>query len=677
MISLGLLVVLCLCAAMIGRRCLVLCKVSFQTPLLDVVGSAALGFGCIGYAVLAVGLMGLLTPLWVSLVIAILTACSWRSIGEVENEFRNPTKIETGSSACIWLKRGAITTFVLIAAAALVNCFVPPAGHEWDALAYHLAAPSVYISHHQILYLPTDHHSNFPFLVEMLFTIGLLFDGHALANLFHFTMGALTVAGTIGIGRRYFSPTAGWIAGLVVATTPIFIWEAGSAYIELGMALYVLLAVGTCLEYLRTREPRWLLVAGILAGFALGTKALALVPFVGIAVMLLVNKTPIKQFRRYLIAAVVIGSPFYLKSIVYTGNPVYPFAYRLFGGKYWNTDLADAYAGSQKAFGLRQEVISAADDLKNIRPAEATPTMVSWVRNLFIAPFELINIPRIYYDYFDPGFLNHIGFLWMALPPIWILTLTRRRAQVDHTNAGTFVASIAGIWLIIWALSMQYVRYLIPLLPLCALIGGEGIHRLTTRNRWTAPFCFLAVGFQAIAVIWIFLPNVPEQAARAFDPDAQLKYLTNLNIYSASKWLNESTDTNEGVVLYEEARGYYLKRPYLWGNALHSLYIPYSTMKNGREMVDWFMDHGIHYALINLKFSPMNQGTPENEAEYKEAASTGKMEELFLKWYNPKLDQGEKWRRMIGEAVVLGAATVVPEASVRHVVVLQFHRAAK
>src|SRR5205085_10367980 len=102
--------------------------------------------------------------------------------------------------------------------------------HEWVALSSHLAVPKIYLEHHRIVYLPTDHHSNFPFLVEMLFTIGLLFDGYALANLFHFACGALCVAALWMLGRRYFTPAAGRIAALAFATTPIVLWEAGAAY---------------------------------------------------------------------------------------------------------------------------------------------------------------------------------------------------------------------------------------------------------------------------------------------------------------------------------------------------------------------------------------------------------------------------------------------------------------
>src|SRR5207249_472561 len=104
-----------------------------------------------------------------------------------------------------WINVLATLILASVGIIVLVNCFVPPGAHEWDALSYHLAAPKVFIQHHRIVYLPTDHHSNFPFTMQMLFLIGLLFNGYGLANLIHFATGALAVGMLFVLARKRLS----------------------------------------------------------------------------------------------------------------------------------------------------------------------------------------------------------------------------------------------------------------------------------------------------------------------------------------------------------------------------------------------------------------------------------------------------------------------------------------
>jgi hypothetical protein len=675
-------------AAGVGRRALSLFGVLPEESLGKVVFSAAIGLGVVAYLVLLIGLLGLLSRIPVAITLALIAALCWKGFKDLSADiFRKQNVVEpSGSEASAKPRSFSLerlpflaTCFTLVIAAlvVLVNCFVPPGAHEWDALSYHLAAPKVYIQNHRIVYLPTDHHSNFPFLIEMLFTVGLLFDGYALANLFHFATGLLCVGAIFFIGKRHFSTAAAYIAVLTFVTTPIVLWEAGAAYIELGLALYVLLSVGAGLEFRKNRDPRWLGLAGVLMGFALGTKALALVPAFLMAVLLLVEGAKFKNLRWYLLGAVLVGCPFYIKSAVQTGNPVYPFAYRLFGGRDWNTTLADAYAGTQKGFGPHAKLITAADDFKNTRPDETPANPVERLRNMLLAPFGVIVLPRIYYDYFDPGFLNHMGFLYLSLPMLLLVNVGARR-KWSTSSVVKWCGWFVFLWFLVWALTMQYTRYLIPLLPGVALLGGEGAVRAISRWKWMGWIVFAVIALQAYLalghMIWVNeRVNVLIQVARATDPQAQQTYLKKSdNSYPAIQWINENAPPNQGVVLYEETRGFYLDRPYLWGNALHSLYIPYPTFANGQEMADWFLSKGISYALVNLQFSHFANDREEGHQALGQAVRNGTTADLFMKWYDPNAPQDERWRGLLGEAIRSGAASFVNDASVNGVVVIQF-----
>ena len=94
-----------------------------------------------------------------------------------------------------------------------------------------------------------------------------------------------------------------------------------------------------------------LALAAILMGFALSVKTLALIPLALSVVLLVSARAGWQRAALFAGIAVAVGSPFYLKSWVVTGNPVYPFGYRLFGGR--GKDLLHGGRGLDRCWGRR------------------------------------------------------------------------------------------------------------------------------------------------------------------------------------------------------------------------------------------------------------------------------------------------------------------------------------
>ncbi len=728
MIAIFELLALLLVASAIGRTVLRILGLTPASRLERFAYSTPIGLGLIAYTVLALGLCGLLSMLPVCVSLAALTAANLKGLIDAardlrpalpatrnasanavvppelelpqsakEIEYSDPTFecappaeedvesvierlfVGSASGAPIALavkrkppriripKTGTILCALVLLAIGIivvVNCFVPPGAHEWDALSYHLAAPKVYLAHHRIIFLPTDHHSNFPFTVEMLFTLGLLLNGFVLANLCHFAAGALCVVSIFAIARRHFSPGAGTIAALVFASTPIVIWEAGAAYIEMGLALFSLVSIGAALEFRESRDPRWLALSGVLMGFALSVKALALIPFTLLTIFLIFEGTKYKNLRWYLSLAVIIGCPFYIKSWIWTGNPVYPYAYSVFGGKYWDASMAAGYASEQRSFGQNGNRTSIAEDSAGSYPEWKPESTAGRIQNAFLAPFELIAIPRIFYNRNDPGVHSHLGFLFLALPSLLLI-------RKSPASKATWLGLFAGAWFLIWSQTMQYVRYIVPSIPLLALAGGESAALIGATRPFLKAAIWAAALFQSGLAIAHFGPAIPDQIERILDPDARESYLASqVNIYESVQWLNRNTPKDVGVVLYEETRGFYLDRPYLWGNGPHSLYIPYSQLADGGDMVDWFVAHGIRYALLNLQQSQKLR-EPGAARRLHDAVRNGALARLAFEWYTPDM-QDERWRRLLGDALHSGSAIIIPEACARAAVVIQF-----
>src|SRR5579875_1358928 len=261
-------------------------------PLERFVYATALGLGVIGYGVFSLGFMGVLyLPIvvaWVIVAALVGTPGLIVQLKELKRWLVTERSVHADSQTAVGtiVNRFCLLALCFIAIASVVLALRPPSAMEWDVLAYHLADPKVFIANHRLAPLPTDHHSNFPMLMEMLYVVGLLLGGSALANYFHLMTLCLLVLGIIAVCARYYEAPVGFIAALILATTPLVLWEATTAYVDIAGACYSTLAVFVLLPLWDNRpfDPRSCfqcsLLAGILMGFNLGIKYLGLIPFV-------------------------------------------------------------------------------------------------------------------------------------------------------------------------------------------------------------------------------------------------------------------------------------------------------------------------------------------------------------------------------------------------------------
>jgi hypothetical protein len=506
----------------------------------------------------------------------------------------------------------------------LALCLLPPDGNEWDALAYHLAFPRIYLQAGGMREIPFMHQSYFPPLLDMLYLLGLWLGGESCAKVFHWWMAVLMVVGTGAFVQRLGGQSL-WSA-LLLMGTPVIMWQSFSAYIDLSSALYIGLgafalysAMGeTAAPHKRPTPvsttgmradtqvcPYWLWLAAGMMGFALATKYTALLAWGLWGLMGLLwcgRKCGWAGMRMVGIAALLalaIGAPWYLRNWYWTGNPVYPFAYELFGGKNWSREQAIAYRGDQLRFGMGRE------------PAQLL--MLPW--NLTAHPLRFA----------DPIGAN-IGEQVYLLPTIgmgYLATLGLIAGTGLAPGTGWLMA-LAALNTLGWFYLMQQVRYLIAVLPLLTAAGTAWAHR--------AP-CWLRLSYatlltiQALYTLWLFGSSYLSLLPLAMhNRDAYLE--RRLQIYPAICFLNSETPVDAGVILLDETRGYYLNRPYMWGNAGHHRLIPYERFQSWRELMDWLRRAGYRYVLINTRFTP--QGTPEPwRALYEDAIQHGGLQPVF------------------------------------------------
>ncbi len=623
------LIVTCV-AVPVGAQLLRLTRLAPESVPERLLMSASVGYVLIGYGTLALGLTRHLTHWSVALMMALLAVAAlgnwdllWEGLLRALNICLRAFKFDYHAPLT------AVVLLLLVGT--LITALEPPAGRDFDGLAEHLAQASYYARHHQVVPLWHDHHSQFPSNMQMLYSIALLSGSATAAKLFHWFHGLIALGAVFLMGRRFFGSRACTAGTLVLLTCPMFVWLSGVAYVDLALLAYDLLAVLAFLRWHQTGRPADLVLAALLAGCGATVKmqGLALFGILMVAALLMRPGCGVdarsadggpaggRRSRRNWLASlkwtviatlvgVAIAAPWYIRTAVNTGNPFYPFAYSLFGGKHWSADRALAYQRHQLDFGLGE-----------LPPQAELDAMPRWRRLLtgprepwkwLVAPFGLTFMPWEYEVNLGPLqnlLLTSIGPLWLALLPL--LLLLRPRPPAVGVTAWLFLP----LWLW-WFVSMQLGRYLLPMLAILAPAAGFVFARHTRGGRTGAYFLIAAVALQSVAALGVVallaLPALPV----VFGLESRQEYLLrNLDVYEPSLYISENTPPDARIATYGEVRTSYFNRDAVWAEYGHSDLIPHETMTAPRQLIARYRELGITHVLLNAAYLPGLMDSPD------------------------------------------------------------------
>jgi hypothetical protein len=596
--------------------------------------AVALGLGTLAYLVLAAGLLHALTPP----VLGALVAAGWvpallyarASRARKPLPAADPQAMTAPTQAEQGLTLLAVAFLGLLALATLLSVFKPVDGLDWDSLSYHLAAPKIYLRERRIPFIAYDSHTHFPFTMEMLYTLGLQFGGTSGAKLFHWACGWLT-AGAVGVwtahrevdGRRV-PAWAGPVAALAFASMPLVLWAMGTAYVDLGTSLFQFLALAALVDgvsFPRARPAARLgmaALAGVLSGFALGTKMTALLQFglLGLGLLWVVGRSEARGAALRATAAfgalgVLVAAPWYLKSWLWVHNPVYPFFYSLFPQSFsWNAGMADAYGGEQTAFGVGK------------------------------GPGELVGLPWNVAMHGRAFFINIrslVGDKLGSLGPVWagITPLTLWTRGLEWPVRAFLLYTLASVAL--WFPLTQQSRYLVPVLAPLSAVVAIVLVALPSRGLRLAAGVFLGAAFLCNLAMHAELA-VRSAQVLGLPNKAEYLYSSLPGLYEASEYVNTLPEGSR-VALYGETRGFYLDRSYFWANPGHNHLIPYEELKDGDGLADALRRFGTTHVLMNFQFGPRPQeAQPAWYTLLMDAVQRGRLKARFMSTkHDPKM----------------------------------------
>ena len=208
--------------------------------------------------------------------------------------------VRTGRIACPPL---VCVALALIAISAFIAAQAPPS--TLDELAYHLAVPWSWVKEGRAIALPLNSHSYFPMGVESADLPSLSILGNVSGGIAsHFLHLFAAIAATVLLLRRTGQFP---ILTAAIVATPALALTAGWSLVD-----WVLLGVAVALV---EAEDDATLAA------ALGAGLLTKYTFIPIALIALLVT---RRFRGVL-PGVVIGSIFFIRNLILTGNPIAPF----------------------------------------------------------------------------------------------------------------------------------------------------------------------------------------------------------------------------------------------------------------------------------------------------------------------------------------------------------------
>jgi hypothetical protein len=547
--------------------------------------STGVGLSELSLLTLAIGLVGGLDSLWafvapIGTVLALAVwqwkrGALWGSDGDVAGADA------AGAQDSGWLQRWGLWLGVPFALLILLGGMLPP--WDFDVREYHLQVPKEWYLQGEIGFLPHNVYGNMPLGAEMHALLAMVFMpgrldwwwGALAGKTVIAAFAPLTALALFAAGKRFVSTTAGVVASLVYVSTPWVAHVSVTGLIEGAVGFYLLLAVYAMLlwnsEAGASADPVAARGRILLAGFLAGSAAACKYPAFLFVVLPLAlwslfhgrrfNWKPALLFTM----AVVCACGLWLgKNWVLAGNPIYPL---VFGGSTRTPEKMEQWNRAHRVppddRGRRYSLAQAADAV----------AQVGW-RSAWLSP------------------------LLIPLAVMAFVSDTRRRLAL--------ILAVYALYFLLtwWLFSHRIDRFLVPLLPVVALLAGIGA-AWSQAQRWrtvvvTVLMCGLVASFLLIATgghdhrYLVALTDLRRDDAMQEDTPPRIRAQRLAHAY-----LNDAVDDEHRALLVGDAEPFDLEVPVLYNTCFDDCI--FEQLMRGRsreERVAALREQGISHVFV-------------------------------------------------------------------------------
>ncbi len=465
----------------------------------------------------------------------------------------------------------------------------------FDSQFYLLGNLNLWKLNHKISFNPYSFSSLYPFNINMLYLINIVLNNDISAKLISWFCGLVCCFVVYNFTKKYFSKTTALVAVLIFYTVPNVMMVSWKTAIELGITMFETAMVFCMIEFLFSKEKYWLILSGIFAGFALGSKYLVLLEFFSISVAFLIfrilNKEKFfeifKDYVYFLFSAIIVCSFWYLRNIILTGNPVFPFF-------------------AHKIGFVKPRIVG------NIFSDPPMPKFNFKNYFLFLWPLTLGQLQQESY----PG-----GIFLVFLPLLFLFKNVDKKIK--------FLSVYVIICLVLWIIIGRfYLRYFIPVLVVISVIYAYFIIQNPLPNFFKNLFLILLIFITASNINFSMrVLHFTQTPAKFVFSDMTIKeYLSTQRpsypcpYYQVADWVNKNLPLDSKILLLGETRGLFFERKYLTHGVLE--YSPLvETLKkvnSAEELYKEFKKQKITHILLNVPEAKRLSGYDNFYFELKE-----------------------------------------------------------
>jgi len=485
--------------------------------------SFAIGVGVLGWLVFILGVLGKISAPWIG------TTCLFLLPGLL---ILRPALVPGNDIRRIFWPNSRWHA-VLVFGIAIVLCFdffeglAPPT--DGDSLAYHFALPKLFTMSEKLVFVPRANDGAIPLLQQMTYLAAFKLGGERALTLWTMVSGWGASLVFFVVLRHHVTLTSALVMTLVFLTTPAVVYAGGTGQVEIRNAMFVIIAAVAIADALRTGQWRYAVLAGIAAGWYVGSKYPGLLFAFSCGVCLMFQKRWLSHGLAFSLALVVAGGQWYAWNWWHSGDPVFPLLFS------W-IDYVEGFPWSEAQNVFYHTVYKASENVLPVNPFTA-----------FLYPILATLAPSAAFESSTVG----LGPFALLMLPVAIYGAYRHRAKIRQSPLLVYAALCVGGYLLWFFLGpSQRVRFFLPIYPLLLFVFAASISRALTYMpplKYPVGLAFAGVIIIQIAGHAVFSVNYIKRAVQSESRDM---FITrNVGRYPAIQFINKNLDSTRKVLM--------------------------------------------------------------------------------------------------------------------------------